>query len=189
MLRPVFVNCFLPSPDSRAVVRAAVEVDELAIDANHGSPHPAVLVHTLGGFVHGVDGSGRLSQIANSVVQRVLVDMVDQGRRLFTVVNLPRNAVSQISAMFVADVPAATGVDATRRTSYLGASRGSDSPSKFTAFRVVAKAIAESLWDNFHSHFKSPLDLVRGVGTAIPIPRLYTLSKRLLAHRIYLMGR
>jgi hypothetical protein len=37
------------------------------------------------------------------------------------------------------------------------------------------------LWDNLVSHFKLPLDLVRGVGTAIPISRLYTSSKTLLA--------
>jgi hypothetical protein len=37
------------------------------------------------------------------------------------------------------------------------------------------------LWDNLFSHFKLPLDLVRGVGTAIPISRLYTSSKTLLA--------
>jgi hypothetical protein len=37
------------------------------------------------------------------------------------------------------------------------------------------------LWDNFNSHIKPSFDVVRGVGTAIPISRLYTSSNIWLA--------
>lgn len=162
MLRPVFINCSLPSPDSRAVVRALVKPSLLSVNSDACSPTRGDFVNSFGGFVHGVDGSGRLSQIANAVVQRVLVDMVNQGRRLFTVVDKPSHSVSLICAPLVADVSTPTGIDRSSRTSSFSFSRRADLPSKLPSIRVVAQAIAECLWDNLYSHIKPSFDVVRG---------------------------
>ena len=174
MLRPVPINCSLPSPDSRAVVRAMVKPLLLSVNSDACSPTMGGFIHPSGGFVHGVDGSGRLSQIANSVVQWVLVDMVNQGRRLFAVVDKPSHSVGLISTSLVLDVPATNRVDGASRTPSFSNPRRANYPDKIPSIRVVAKAISKLVWDNFSSHFKSPLDLVRGVGDCNPRPSDYT---------------
>ena len=180
-MRPVVSDSALSSSDCFTVVGATIELGELPVKSDHGSPLVTVLVHTLRGFVHGVEASGRLSQIANSVVQRILIDVVNQCRGLFTVVDKPSHSVGLISAPLVADVNATNRVNGTGRTSSLSSSGGIDLPSKLPSIRVVDKTFCKLVWDNFRSHFKLPLDLVRGVGTAIPAPPLYTSSTMMLA--------
>lgn len=162
MLRPVSINSFLPSLDRFIVVRAAVKTDELAIDANHGSPHPAVPVHAFRRLVHGVDGSGRISQIADRIVRRVLIDVVNQWSRLLAVVNLPRDPVGLVGTALPTDVGAPVLPDGSSPATNFCAAGRSDSPNKFPSIRVIVEAIAECLWDNFHSHIKPSFDVVRG---------------------------
>lgn len=174
MLRPVSVNSFLPSLDRLVAVRATVELDELAIGANHGSPHPAVPVHALGGLVHGVDGSGRFSQIANRIVQGVPVDVVNYGRGLLSVVDAPSNTVRLIGASLPAYVSMAAGKGRASRLTSFSNPRRADDPDKLPRFGVVVKALAEFLWDNFNSHIKPSFDVVRGLGVAAPMtPIIY----------------
>jgi hypothetical protein len=130
------------------------------------------------------------AKILYAVVINSLINVVNDLRRFFTVVDLPRNAMSHVSDGLVADNNVALVVPFSAEvSSFANPPVTIDFIPNLSRLGAVGVVVGDVVGDNFTSHFKLPLELVRGVGTAIPIPRLYTLSKRLLAHQIYLMGR
>ena len=114
----------------------------------------AFVVELIGRGVH-------IAKVAQPVIKRVAVDVVDNVR-LLVVRNKPSNSVSKIALSFNTNYAVSGG--AFCRSSYRASTSISapyficDNPR----FRVIDKAFTDRIWDNFVSHVKLLLDLVRG---------------------------
>ena len=108
-----------------------------------------------------------IAEIAQSVIKRIAVDMVDIFR-LLVVSKKPSN-------------PVVVELDA---SDHNGQGTLLNCPSSFAAstifpiqmssFWFVAQFFAHKIWDNFVSHVVPPYDVVRGVGSSnYRYPRLY----------------
>ena len=80
----------------------------------------------------------------------------------------PSKAVGENLLASEGDVPIAVSGDSACLTTDDGIPVNLFDPSESACRRAVFKVLAGFLWDNCVSHFKLPLDLVRGVGIAVP---------------------
>ena len=169
---PEFENSTLASKLSLHIGGAGVQNCHLPILLDVGLPCRTVVrlsdsLDAGSGVV--VQGAGGTSEVGHSVVQPLSIDVVKHGRGLLPVVEEPSKAVGENLLPSEGDVPVAVFGDTASFTADDGIPVNLFDPSKTARDGTVLKVLAGFLWDNLVSHFKLPLDLVRGVGTAIPI--------------------
>ena len=114
-----------------------------------------------------------VAKIAKSVIQRIMIDVVNNVR-LLVVSKKPSNAVGKI-ALSLKENDSIAGT-AFYRSCYRASTTASatDFICDDSSFRVIAKAITNRISDNFVSHVVPPYDVVRGVGSSnYRYPRLY----------------
>ena len=105
------------------------------------------------------------AKVLYSVVVNNLIDVVDDMRRFFTVIDLPSNPVSHVLAAVMANTDVAKVVPlSTEVTSLTHPSIGVDFIPNLSCIRRIGVVVSDVVRDNSTSHFKSPLDLVRGPG-------------------------
>ena len=167
---PEFENGTLPDKLSLHIGGAGVQQCPLPVLLDVGLPATAVPSDSLdASSVVVVQGAGGASEVGHSVVQPLSIDVVKHGRGLLPVVEEPSKAVGENLLPSEGDVPVAVFGDTASFTADDGIPVNLFDPSKTARDGTVLKVLTGFLWDNLFSHFKVPLDLVRGVGTAIPI--------------------
>jgi len=155
---------------------AAVQIDELPVHLNVRLPSRGfVTPNSLSASaVVVVEGAGSTSEVGHSVVQPLSIYVVNLVRGLLPVMEKPSESVGKNLLPSERDVPVSVLVDCTGFTADDGVPVNLFDPSKTARFGTVLKELTGFLWDNFRSHFKVPLDLVRGVGDCNPRPSDYT---------------
>jgi hypothetical protein len=108
-----------------------------------------------------------IAKIAQSVIKRIAVDVVDNVR-LLVVSKEPRNSVGQEALPVEQD-------DSVASATFGGSSLGSGNAVASTnfieylsSFSVVTEVIMDGIRNNFRSHVVPPYDVVRGLGIAVP---------------------
>ena len=148
-------------------VRPVIQALEGAIYADARSPVVSLPVYS--GYAEAGSGFsidcvltfGDRSEVFNPVVARNTIDVVNYLWRFLVVKELPSNSMSKVIRSINPYSQMTARVSIYSRLFRSGV-------SYISRFCVVLKDSVNGLWDNFCSHFKLPLDLVRGVGTAIP---------------------
>ena len=120
------------------------------------------------GSVVVVQGTGSASEVGHSVVQPLPINVVNLGGGLLPVMEEPSKAVGENLLASEGDVPVAVSGDSACLTTDDGIPVNLFDPGESACRGAVFKVLAGFLWDNGVSHFKLPLDLVRGVGIAVP---------------------
>ena len=120
------------------------------------------------GSVVVVQGGGGTSEVGHSVVQPLSIDVVNLGWGLLPVMEEPSKSVGENLLPSKSNVSVSVLGDSASFTADDGIPVDLFDPNKSARRGAVFKVLAGLSWDNGVSHFKLPLDLVRGVGTAIP---------------------
>ena len=136
------------------------------------NPSAASEAHASRSFVTAIGFVRHTAEIAQSVIKRISVDMVDIFR-LLVVGKKPSDPV-----VVELDASDSDGHSALLNCSSFFAAK-SIYPVQMPSFWFVPQFIANKIWDNFRSHAESPLSVVRGsvVGaTDTPILTEFTVS-------------
>ena len=166
---PEFDNSALASKLSLHIGGAGVQNCHLPSLLDVGLPARLLSSDSLdAGSVVVVQGTGGASEVGHSVVQPLPINVVNLGGGLLPVMEEPSKAVGENLLASEGDVPIAVSGDSACLTTDDGIPVNLFDPSESACRRAVFKVLAGFLWDNCVSHFKLPLDLVRGVGIAVP---------------------
>ena len=165
----------LPTTPRLELVDALVQ--RFAPETRAPAPAPARGVERdagLGRAVQAIPARIQLAEVPDRVALVVRVLVIDQIRRLFSVVEKPDDSVQEVGRALVihAEVPVRIWVAAGR--SGLDASPVINRPPNVAGVRVIIQQIAELVWDNLSIHSVLPHVLARGpVVGATGYPRFY----------------
>jgi len=127
-----------------------IAVGALPVDARNTSP------------VKDVSGFGNVPEISDSVVRPVTVDVVNYLGRILSVIKKPSYAMSKVMLVLDrdCDVPARAATPSNLSGSLVADDAG---------ISLVDVKLVGNLWNRFNvsSHVESPLNVVRGLVTAI----------------------
>ena len=102
-----------------------------------------------------------ISQIAQSIIGSVVIDVVDNVR-LLAVGKEPRQPVSKPDRFLKGDCYIALPINRASNVASLDAATPFDCPFDDSSFRVIVKEVTDRIRNNFRIHAESPLSLVRG---------------------------
>ena len=105
---------------------------------------------------------GNATKVSDAIVGLVAVDVVKDAVRVLSVIQEPRNAVGKE----VAPIDGKCGVSGwPQAPSFFAGSLAEN----YSGVRVIGEKIVSNLWNRFNasSHVESPLNVVRGLVTAI----------------------
>jgi hypothetical protein len=143
---------------------AAIQLSELTVHMDVCLPRVFVVTPNAlnASTIMAVEGAGSDTKVNDAIVGSLSVDMVENRRGLNPIVEEVCKPVGQILSSLEGNVPVSILRD--------GACYRADNripvyllcPSKLSCIGTVVKVLTHRVWDNFCSHIKLPLDLVRG---------------------------